>query len=163
DVGNVAVPRAVLGYPGKITGPAWQFIHLHTLVGERLLAGPLGMEPVSRLVRHSHERWDGAGYPDELAGGAIPLGSRIVFAYGSWPGSIHLARRKVSGAPDRWASPSIGSSRCPQWSPKGTRSSTRPANQSSSPARIGAPSGPGRQSQRANLSTSSPVSPPNRS
>jgi GGDEF domain-containing protein len=79
DVGNVAVPRAVLGYPGEITGPEWQFIHLHTLVGERLLAGPLGMQPVARLVRHSHERWDGAGYPDGLAGEAIPLGSRIVF------------------------------------------------------------------------------------
>ncbi|HTU85798.1 MAG TPA: HD domain-containing phosphohydrolase [Solirubrobacteraceae bacterium] len=79
DVGNVAVPRAVLGYPGEITGPEWQFIHLHTLVGERLLAGPLGMEPVARLVRHSHERWDGLGYPDGLVGEAIPLGSRIVF------------------------------------------------------------------------------------
>jgi len=79
DVGNVAVPRAVLGYPGKITGPEWQFIHLHTLVGERLLAGPLGLEPVARLVRASHERWDGLGYPDGLAGETIPLGSRIVF------------------------------------------------------------------------------------
>ncbi|HYB26264.1 MAG TPA: HD domain-containing phosphohydrolase [Solirubrobacteraceae bacterium] len=79
DIGNVAVPRAVLGYPGEITGPEWQFIHLHTLVGERLLAGPLGMEPVARLVRSSHERWDGLGYPDGLVGEAIPLGSRIVF------------------------------------------------------------------------------------
>jgi two-component system cell cycle response regulator len=79
DVGNVAVPRAVLGYPGKITGPEWQFIHLHTLVGERLLAGPLGLEPVARLVRFSHERWDGLGYPDGVAGATIPLGSRIVF------------------------------------------------------------------------------------
>ncbi len=79
DIGNVAVPRAVLGYPGKITGPEWQFIHLHTLVGERLLAGPLGMKPVARLVRHSHERWDGLGYPDGLAGEAIPLGARIGF------------------------------------------------------------------------------------
>ena len=79
DVGNVAVPRSVLGYPGKINGPEWQFILHHTLVGERLLAGPLGMERVARLVRHSHERWDGAGYPDGLAGEAIPLGSRIVF------------------------------------------------------------------------------------
>jgi two-component system cell cycle response regulator len=79
DVGNVAVPRAVLGYPGKINGPEWQFILLHTLVGERLLAGPLGMESVARLVRYSHERWDGSGYPHGLAGGSIPLGSRIVF------------------------------------------------------------------------------------
>ena len=79
DVGNVAVPRAVLSYPGKITGPEWQFIHLHTLVGARLIAGPLGMEAVAALVRHSHERFDGAGYPDGRSGEAIPLGSRIVF------------------------------------------------------------------------------------
>ncbi len=79
DVGNVAVPRAVLSYPGKITGPEWQFIHLHTLVGARLIAGPLGLEPVAALVRHSHERWDGTGYPDAVSGEAIPLGSRIVF------------------------------------------------------------------------------------
>jgi two-component system cell cycle response regulator len=79
DVGNVAVPRAVLSYPGKITGPEWQFILLHTLVGARLIAGPLGMEAVAGLVRHSHERFDGLGYPDSLAGEAIPLGSRIVF------------------------------------------------------------------------------------
>jgi GGDEF domain-containing protein len=79
DVGNVAVPAAVLGYPGKINGPEWQFILLHTLVGERLLAGPLGMEAVARIVRHSHERWDGTGYPDGLSGGAIPIESRIVF------------------------------------------------------------------------------------
>jgi GGDEF domain-containing protein len=79
DIGNVAVPAAVLGYPGKINGPEWQFILLHTLVGERLLAGPLGMEAVARLVRYSHERWDGSGYPHGLAGDAIPLGSRIIF------------------------------------------------------------------------------------
>ena len=79
DVGNVAVPRAVLSYPGKITGPEWEFILLHTVVGARLIAGPLGLEPVAPLVRYSHERWDGAGYPDGLAGEAIPLGSRIVF------------------------------------------------------------------------------------
>jgi two-component system, cell cycle response regulator len=79
DVGNIAVPRAVLGYPGRLQGHEWQFILLHTLVGERLLSGGLGMEAVGRMVRSSHERWDGSGYPDGLAGEAIPLASRIVF------------------------------------------------------------------------------------
>jgi GGDEF domain-containing protein len=79
DVGTLAVPREVLGRAGKLPDHEWRFILLHTLIGERLLAAGLGMEPVAALVRSSHERWDGAGYPDGLAGEAIPLGSRIVF------------------------------------------------------------------------------------
>ncbi len=79
DVGTLAVPRDVLGRAGKLPEHEWRFILLHTLVGERLLAAGLGMEDVSKLVRSSHERWDGAGYPDGLAGEEIPLGSRIVF------------------------------------------------------------------------------------
>ncbi len=79
DIGNVAVPNAVLGHSGKLFGHEWQFILLHTLVGERLLEGKLGLDRVARLVRSSHERWDGSGYPDGLSGVEIPLGSRIVF------------------------------------------------------------------------------------
>jgi two-component system, cell cycle response regulator len=51
----------------------------HTLIGERIIAAAPALVPIARLVRSSHERWDGAGYPDGLAGEAIPLGSRIVF------------------------------------------------------------------------------------
>lgn len=79
DVGTLAVPRDVLGRAGKLPEHEWRFILLHTLVGERLLAAGLGMEAVAALVRSSHERWDGSGYPDGLAGEEIPLGSRIVF------------------------------------------------------------------------------------
>jgi GGDEF domain-containing protein len=78
DIGNAAVPRAVLGHSGKLFGHEWQFILQHTVVAERLLGG-LGMDAVARLARSSHERWDGAGYPDGLRGAQIPLGSRIVF------------------------------------------------------------------------------------
>jgi HD-GYP domain-containing protein (c-di-GMP phosphodiesterase class II) len=79
DVGTLAVPRDILGRAGKLPEHEWRFILLHTLVGERLLAAGLGMEPVAALVRSSHERWDGSGYPDALVGEQIPLGSRIVF------------------------------------------------------------------------------------
>jgi GGDEF domain-containing protein len=79
DVGTLAVPREIMGRAGKLPEHEWRFILLHTLVGERLLAASLGMEPVAGLVRSSHERWDGSGYPDGLAGEQIPLGSRIVF------------------------------------------------------------------------------------
>jgi len=78
DIGNMAVPSVVLAHTRELAGEEWQFIHLHTLVGERLLAANFGMEDVAVLVRSSHERWDGDGYPDGLRGEEIPLGSRIL-------------------------------------------------------------------------------------
>jgi HD-GYP domain-containing protein (c-di-GMP phosphodiesterase class II) len=50
----------------------------HTIVAERILLAAPALRPVARLVRSSHERWDGSGYPDELAGEQIPLGARVV-------------------------------------------------------------------------------------
>ena len=50
----------------------------HTLIGERILARRAGAAPVAKLVRSSHERWDGGGYPDGLTGEEIPLGARII-------------------------------------------------------------------------------------
>ncbi|HLJ04099.1 MAG TPA: HD domain-containing phosphohydrolase [Solirubrobacteraceae bacterium] len=79
DVGNMALPSVVLGREGELEGPEWDFVRLHTIIGERLLAANFGMESVARLVRSSHERWDGEGYPDGLSGEQIPLGARILF------------------------------------------------------------------------------------
>ena len=50
----------------------------HTIIGERIVAAAPALRPVAALVRSSHERWDGGGYPDGLAGEEIPLGARIV-------------------------------------------------------------------------------------
>ncbi len=52
----------------------------HPAIGERILRAIPGMGPVARIVRHEHERWDGGGYPDGLAGEAIPIGARIILA-----------------------------------------------------------------------------------
>jgi two-component system, cell cycle response regulator len=78
DVGKVAVPDAILGKDGALTDEEWAFVRRHTILGERILNGAAAMRPVARLVRSSHERFDGRGYPDGLAGEAIPLGARIV-------------------------------------------------------------------------------------
>ena len=84
DVGNIAIPGAVLNRPGGLRADEWGFIRAHTIVGERLLANNFGMDRVAALVRSSHERWDGTGYPDGLAGKATPLAARIVFACGAF-------------------------------------------------------------------------------
>jgi diguanylate cyclase (GGDEF)-like protein len=78
DVGKVAIPDAILSKPGPLDEDEWAFMRRHTLIGERIIAAAPALAAVARLVRSSHERWDGEGYPDRLAGGAIPLGSRIV-------------------------------------------------------------------------------------
>jgi two-component system, cell cycle response regulator len=78
DIGKTAVPEAILSKPGPLDGDEWMFVRRHTLVGERILAAAPALNPVAALVRSSRERWDGTGYPDGLAGAAIPLGARIV-------------------------------------------------------------------------------------
>jgi diguanylate cyclase (GGDEF)-like protein len=79
DIGKAAVPDAILNKPAPLNDEEWQFMRGHTLVGERILSAAPALAPVARIVRSSHERWDGAGYPDGLAGEEIPLGARIVF------------------------------------------------------------------------------------
>jgi len=78
DVGKTAVPDDILGKPGPLTEQELAFIRRHTIIGERILAAAPALGPVAELVRASHERWDGHGYPDGLAGEAIPLGARII-------------------------------------------------------------------------------------
>jgi diguanylate cyclase (GGDEF)-like protein len=80
DVGKMAIPDAILTKPGPLDQAEWEFIRKHTLIGERIIGAAPALVPVARLVRSSHERWDGGGYPDGLAGEAIPLGSRIIAA-----------------------------------------------------------------------------------
>jgi diguanylate cyclase (GGDEF)-like protein len=78
DVGKVAIPDAILSKPEPLDDEEWAFMKRHTIIGERIISAAPALTAVARLVRSSHERWDGSGYPDRLAGDAIPLGSRIV-------------------------------------------------------------------------------------
>jgi diguanylate cyclase (GGDEF)-like protein len=80
DVGKMAIPDAILDKPSSLDEGEWSFIHRHTLIGEAILSAAPSLVPVARLVRSSHERYDGNGYPDGLTGESIPLGSRIIFA-----------------------------------------------------------------------------------
>jgi putative nucleotidyltransferase with HDIG domain len=80
DVGKIAIPDAILDKPSGLDPDELDFIHRHTIIGERILRAAPALEAVAPIVRSSHERWDGSGYPDGLAGERIPLGSRIVFA-----------------------------------------------------------------------------------
>jgi diguanylate cyclase (GGDEF)-like protein len=79
DLGKVAIPSAILTKDGPLSDEEWAFMRNHSIIGERVLAGFPALERVAAMVRSSHERWDGKGYPDGLAGEAISIGARIVF------------------------------------------------------------------------------------
>jgi HD-GYP domain-containing protein (c-di-GMP phosphodiesterase class II) len=81
DVGKIRIPAEIINKPGALTDEEFALMKTHTVEGERMLeqvGGLLGQ--VGRLVRSCHERWDGRGYPDGLAGEEIPLVARIVCA-----------------------------------------------------------------------------------
>jgi len=79
DVGKLGIPDEIITKPGPLTDEEWAFMKQHTVMGEQIIAaaGP-SLDRIGPLVRASHERWDGKGYPDGLAGEAIPLGARII-------------------------------------------------------------------------------------
>jgi diguanylate cyclase (GGDEF)-like protein len=80
DVGKLGIPDAILRKQGPLDDEEWAYMRRHTVIGERILMAAPALRRVARLVRSSHERWDGGGYPDRLAGEEIPIGARIVSA-----------------------------------------------------------------------------------
>jgi len=78
DVGKLAIPLEILNKPGRLNADEWEIMKRHTVIGDEMLRAAPALASIAPLVRASHERWDGTGYPDELAGQAIPLGARIV-------------------------------------------------------------------------------------
>jgi len=77
DVGKIGVRDAVLGKPGPLDADEWTEMRHHTLLGHELLLGLPELREATTVVRSHHERWDGGGYPDALAGEAIPRLARI--------------------------------------------------------------------------------------
>ena len=96
DVGKLAVPDLVLQKQGPLDEHEWSFIRSHTLIGQRILAAAPALRPIGAIVRSTHENWDGSGYPDGLAGEAIPLPARIVSACDAY--SAMTSERPYCGA-----------------------------------------------------------------
>jgi diguanylate cyclase (GGDEF)-like protein len=84
DIGKLGVSTQVLLKPGPLEPDEQALMREHPLIGERILSGIPGLGEVAAAIRCEHERWDGLGYPDGVAGEQIPLASRIVFACDAW-------------------------------------------------------------------------------
>jgi HD-GYP domain-containing protein (c-di-GMP phosphodiesterase class II) len=79
DIGKIGIPSDVLAKPGPLTAAERRLVETHPELGERIIEPIDRLQPVRPIVRHCHERWDGRGYPDGIAGESIPLESRIIF------------------------------------------------------------------------------------
>jgi diguanylate cyclase (GGDEF)-like protein len=78
DIGKIAIPDEVLHKGGALSAEEWRLMHKHPVIGQRVLDAAPALGQVAQLVRSTHERWDGKGYPDGRAGREIPLGSRVI-------------------------------------------------------------------------------------
>jgi putative nucleotidyltransferase with HDIG domain len=77
DVGKISIPDAILLKPGSLTAEEFEQCKTHAVSGARILGSIPSLRGVAEIIRHHHERWDGSGYPDQLKGEDIPLGSRL--------------------------------------------------------------------------------------
>ncbi len=78
DVGKIGIPESILNKPGPLTDDEFTVMKQHTVIGAEIIAGIPGMGEVVSLVRSSHERWDGRGYPDGLQGNEVPRGAYAI-------------------------------------------------------------------------------------
>ncbi len=79
DIGKIAIPDAILNKPGPLTDEEREVMRSHPISSERIVQETPGLQHLGSVLRAEHERWDGMGYPDGLAGEAIPLAGRITF------------------------------------------------------------------------------------
>jgi HD-GYP domain-containing protein (c-di-GMP phosphodiesterase class II) len=80
DVGKVELAPGLLDRPGPLSRAEWRLMREHPVRGAALVGAVPGLERIVPLLRGHHERWDGRGYPDRLAGERIPLGARVIHA-----------------------------------------------------------------------------------
>ena len=79
DIGKIGIPGHILNKPDKLTDEEFAVMAEHTIIGERIISAIDYLAPIGKAIRAAHERWDGRGYPDRLAGETIPRPSRILF------------------------------------------------------------------------------------
>src|SRR5256714_2160808 len=84
DIGKIGVAENIINKPGALDDEEWAEIRKHPAIGDQIMAPVEFLQPIRPMIRASHERWDGDGYPDGLAAEDIPLGARIVAVCDAW-------------------------------------------------------------------------------
>ena len=137
DVGKLAIPDSVLSKTEPLDESELAFIRQHTLIGQRILDASPALNEVGRIVRATHERWDGSGYPDGSAGAAIPLPARIIAVCDAYCAMVEDRAHGPMLSVDRPLSPSFAAapaaSSIPRWSSSSAGSTRQSSRRSPSP------------------------------
>jgi len=126
DVGKMAIPDAILHKPGPLSDDEWVVMRQHTVIGERIVRSAASLAPAAQLVRSSHERYDGEGYPDGLRGGEIEVGARIIAICDTYD-AIVSDRSTASPGRTRRRSGNCAGVPGPSSTPTSSSSSARPS------------------------------------
>jgi response regulator RpfG family c-di-GMP phosphodiesterase len=89
DIGKIGIRDEVLNKPARLTESEYEHMKEHPLVAEQILSPIEELRPIVEIVKHEHERWDGAGYPSGLKGTEIPLGSRLIAITDAWDSMVY--------------------------------------------------------------------------
>jgi two-component system cell cycle response regulator len=89
EIGRVAIPDAILEKAGSLNAEEREIVQCHTAIGERIIAAAPSLADVAALVRSHHERFDGSGYPDGLAGERIPIGACVIAVCDAFGAMMH--------------------------------------------------------------------------
>lgn len=100
DIGKIVIPQNILQKPGKLTESEQEMMRAHPVIGSNVLSNIPMLRPLATIVRGHHERWDGQGYPDKLAGQAIPIGARLIAVADTYMVLTSSRAYKVPFSPD---------------------------------------------------------------
>ena len=120
DIGKIAIPDAILNKQGPLTPHEWEVMRTHPIVSEEIAMAAGGLEGLAPVLRAEHERWDGGGYPDGLAGDEIPLASRITFVCDAYHAMTSDRPYRVALSPEA-ARAQIAAGSGTQFCPAGAR------------------------------------------
>jgi hypothetical protein len=101
DIGKIGVPDQVLNKPGSLTPEEWTLIQVHPVVGSDMAGKVASLRGSLAVIRHHHERWDGSGYPDRMAGEDIPLPARIAAVADVWDALTSDRAYRPAWPPDK--------------------------------------------------------------
>ena len=100
DIGKIGIPLEILNKPGKLSEPEWTVLHSHAEKGYQIAMSSDELKSIARMILYHHERWDGRGYPEKLAGNSIPVLSRVISVVDAYDAMVNDRAYRKAMSPE---------------------------------------------------------------